>query len=215
MQLQLALFDEPLVAPPAVPDLKTGRSGTFVDNMALPVHRWFRYSAGFAAEWVGQVLDDWRIGAGQVVLDPFAGSGTVPVVCDNRGIRSVGVEAHPIVARICRAKLSWNTPIDRFLRFAEDVIRVSQDAQHAPVAYPTLIQRSFDADVLKTLDGFRTAWLALDDKSPESELVWLAITAILRPTSSREPLNGSTSSRTKQRARSFLHCLPFSSNWKS
>jgi hypothetical protein len=29
------------------------RSNTtaFVDNMVLPVHRWFRYSAGFSAEW--------------------------------------------------------------------------------------------------------------------------------------------------------------------
>ena len=29
-----------------------GRSGAFVDNMVLPVHRWFRYSAGFSADWV-------------------------------------------------------------------------------------------------------------------------------------------------------------------
>ena len=29
--------------------LQTTRSGTFVDNMKLPIHRWFRYSAGFSA----------------------------------------------------------------------------------------------------------------------------------------------------------------------
>ena len=27
------------------------RSGSFVDNMRLPIHRWFRYSAGFSAAW--------------------------------------------------------------------------------------------------------------------------------------------------------------------
>ncbi|NET73595.1 MAG: DNA modification methylase, partial [Sphaerospermopsis sp. SIO1G2] len=26
-------------------------SGTFADNMKLPIHRWFRYSAGFSAAW--------------------------------------------------------------------------------------------------------------------------------------------------------------------
>ncbi|MDX8414383.1 MAG: hypothetical protein R8J85_09885 [Mariprofundales bacterium] len=31
---------------------KIARSGTFTDNMKLPIHRWFRYSAGFSAEWV-------------------------------------------------------------------------------------------------------------------------------------------------------------------
>ncbi|RFQ07677.1 DNA modification methylase, partial [Pseudomonas sp. ATCC 13867] len=27
---------------------RSARSGTFTDNMKLPVHRWFRYSAGFS-----------------------------------------------------------------------------------------------------------------------------------------------------------------------
>jgi hypothetical protein len=184
MQLQLTLFDDPLVARLEVPNLKTARSGTFVDNMALPVHRWFRYSAGFAAEWVGQVLDEWQVNRGQIVLDPFAGSGTVPAVCDARGINGIGVEAHPMVARICRAKLTWDTPLDRFTRFAGEVVKRSQDINLAPFAYSELIQRSFDADALVALDKLRAAWLALDDRSPESELVWLAITAILRPTSS-------------------------------
>jgi hypothetical protein len=184
MQLQLTLFDDPSLLGRTVPDLKVARSGTFVDNMALPVHRWFRYSAGFAAEWVGQVLDGWHLGAGHVVLDPFAGSGTVPVVCDGRGIRSVGVEAHPMVARICKAKLSWNTPVDRFARFASEVIERSHGVERTLAAHPSLIQRSFDADALAALDVLKAAWLALDDKSPESELVWLAITAILRQTAS-------------------------------
>lgn len=38
-----------------IPDSRTAaikaRSGTFTDNMKLPIHRWFRYSAGFSAEW--------------------------------------------------------------------------------------------------------------------------------------------------------------------
>ncbi len=151
--------------------------------MALPVHRWFRYSAGFAAEWVGQVLDDWRVRPGQVVLDPFAGSGTVPVVCDGRGIRSVGVEAHSMVARICKTKLSWNTPVDRFVRFANEITKRARIVECESSAYPLLVQRSFDADTLAVLDGLKSAWFALNDNSPEAELVWLAITAILRPTS--------------------------------
>lgn len=182
--MQLSLFGEPLIAASEAPDLRAARSGTFVDNMSLPVHRWFRYSAGFAADWVGQVLDDWRVGTRQVVLDPFAGSGTVQVVCDNRGIKSIGVEAHPMVARICKAKLSWITPIDRFARFANEVVRISHDIHSTTAQHSLLVQRSFDADTLTVLDGLKAAWLALNDNSPEAELVWLAITAILRPTSS-------------------------------
>lgn len=183
--MQLTLFDDPILieSPVIVSDLKTARSGTFTDNMALPIHRWFRYSAGFAAEWVDQVLDEWGIGPQHTVLDPFAGSGTVSIVCDTRGVTSIGVEAHPVVARICQAKLSWATAVDRFASFADLVLKAANCRGAAVETYPPLVQRSFDADALLMLDALKSAWSDLDDRSPESELVWLAITAILRPTS--------------------------------
>ncbi len=129
MQAQLALFAN---EPQTEPDLKTARSGTFVDNMSLPVHRWFRYSAGFAAQWVEQVLAAWGIEPGRVVLDPFAGSGTVSVVCDALGVASVGVEAHPVVSRICKAKLLWTTPPDRVAAFAAAVLKRAQNRKGDP-----------------------------------------------------------------------------------
>jgi hypothetical protein len=36
--------------------VKADTSSTFTDNMKLPVHRWFRYSAGFSAQWVESVI---------------------------------------------------------------------------------------------------------------------------------------------------------------
>lgn len=178
--MQQTLFES---SPAVLPDLKVSRSGTFVDNMSLPVHRWFRYSAGFAAPWVKQVLAEWGIKTGHVVLDPFAGSGTVPVVCDTLGIVSVGVEAHPIVSRICRAKLMWATPVECFSDFASRVIESPRSRKSKASDYASLIQRSFDEDALAVLDRLKQAWALLQNKSPESELVWLALTAILRPTS--------------------------------
>lgn len=179
--MQLSLFSETATA---LADLKTARSGTFLDNMALPVHRWFRYSAGFSAEWVEQALATWRLEPHNTVLDPFAGSGTVPLVCEKLGIKSIGVEAHPVVARICQAKLQWATSVEQFTSLAE---RVSQDArcwQGQGFEYPTLIQRSFDPELLVHLDAFKRAWQVHADQSPAAELVWLAITAILRSCSS-------------------------------
>jgi len=54
---QLSLLDLPMcVTVPNKTAAHSTRSGTFTDNMKLPVHRWFRYSAGFSAEWVESVL---------------------------------------------------------------------------------------------------------------------------------------------------------------
>lgn len=180
MLKQLMLFDDPTEAPP---DLKLARSGTFVDNMSLPIHRWFRYSAGFAAQWVEEVLAKWSIQPGQTVLDPFAGSGTVPVVCDSLGIASVGVEAHPVVVRICRNKLMWASDPGRLRELGAKVLKHARDVAPDISVYPELIHRSYDPDVLSTLDSLKTAWMRMHDSSPESELGWLALTSILRATS--------------------------------
>ncbi len=180
MQSQLMLFADDRQT---MPDTKSSRSGTFVDNMALPIHRWFRYSAGFAAPWVEQVLADWRIGKQHLVLDPFAGSGTVPVVCDMLGIPSLGVEAHPVVSRICKAKLLWTTSPERFGAWAANVVRQAEKETTRIAGYPPLIERSYDPDALAFLEKLKSSWLQLQDRSQESELVWLALTAILRPTS--------------------------------
>jgi hypothetical protein len=183
LQTQLTLFDD---FAKETPDLKLARSGTFVDNMLLPVHRWFRYSAGFAAPWVEKVMVDWGMAPGHVILDPFVGSGTVPVVCDTLRINSIGVEAHPVVARICKAKLLWASDPSRLGRFATEVLkRAHARAPQVPdlSAYPQLIHRSYDTEALTFLDSLKSAWSSLRDSSPESELVWLALTAILRQTS--------------------------------
>jgi hypothetical protein len=180
MQTQLTLFED---VGGTTADPKVSRSGTFVDNMSLPVHRWFRYSAGFAAQWVEQVLGEWGITDQHLVLDPFAGSGTVSVVCDGLGIPSLGVEAHPVVSRICKAKLLWTVPPERFAGFAARVLEEARTRESRTADYPPLIRKSYDPDALASLDTLKSSWLHLQDKSAESELTWLALTAILRPTS--------------------------------
>lgn len=36
--------------------LQTNTTSTFIDNMSLPIHRWFRYTAGFSAQWVEETV---------------------------------------------------------------------------------------------------------------------------------------------------------------
>jgi hypothetical protein len=148
--------------------------------MALPVHRWFRYSAGFSAEWVEQLLASWQISPECIVLDPFAGSGTVAIACEKLGLSSIGVEAHPVVGRIGQAKLSWATSSRDFAGLAEQVYNEAHGLLGRHYEYPSLIQRSFETETLAYLDALKAAWQPYSDQSPASELTWLAITAILR-----------------------------------
>ncbi len=83
-------------------------SCTFIDNMKLPVHRRFRFSAGFSAQWVETIISKFQEQGETTVLDPFAGSGTTLLVSERLGVECFGIEAHPFVARIARAKHSRN-----------------------------------------------------------------------------------------------------------
>jgi hypothetical protein len=162
----------------------TSRSGTFVNNMKLPVHRWFRYSAGFSAEWVSSLLLEKKLLRPDcMVLDPFAGIGTTLIAADSCGIRSIGFETHPFVGRIARAKLeSLKLSPQDLQKFLNDFLsRVSQCHDLLPHQIPSLIERCYTVQSLTELYTFKHIFLEEFDRgTPESEILWLIITSILR-----------------------------------
>lgn len=178
-QAVLDLFDDDIETQAVAPNLRVvGHTSNFLDNMRLPIHRWFRYSAGFSAEWVKRLLAE-RKGAELRVLDPFVGSGTTCLACDEMGVESYGLEAHPFVYRVAKAKLSYTADPERFLAKAESAFRFAREAQAAN-SYPELIQKCFGAETLGFLDRFRQAVEAEQDGTPEARLLWLALVASLR-----------------------------------
>jgi hypothetical protein len=173
---QLELYGTPDAA---TADLKDTTS-TFSDNLSLPIHRWFRYSAGFSATWVNTVIMAQKALNRERVLDPFAGSGTTILEAERCGCESMGIEAHPFVARITRAKLKWRSNVRTFEKFAQ---RTLQYASANPVhldSLPLLMTKCFPEETLTRLYSLRSAWTQLNDNSPASELTWLVLMSILR-----------------------------------
>jgi len=161
--------------------ISRGRSSTFIDNMRLPIHRWFRYSAGFSAEWVQQEVSS-RMGTTRV-LDPFLGSGTTCLACDVMGVSSIGVESHPFVRRVAQTKLAYTADVAQFDRRATAAFEFARNAVARVERYPALIQKCFGEESLDYLDRFRQAVESQLDGSPESELLWLALVCSLRSVS--------------------------------
>jgi hypothetical protein len=180
---QRTLFDMDTVVPITRSKLN-GRSGAFVDNMALPVHRWFRYSAGFSADWVRSLVRESRGASSSfVVLDPFSGVGTTLLACDAENIQSWGFETHPFVYRIANAKLrgihvDLSVLRSVFQRFADSIPQMSAIELDKT---PPLLAKCYTPEALSLLFAMRDLFLSeFDRKTPESELLWLVLTAILR-----------------------------------
>lgn len=157
-------------------------TSTFADNLSLPIHRWFRYSAGFSAVWARQIIEQEKEKGRSAVLDPFSGSGTTIIEGESAGLRSIGIEAHPFVARIARAKLKWRSEVPAFRKFATGVLDHAMNL--APKIKlndpPKLLNQCFPPEILERLFALRQAWSQAHDDTPASELSWLALIAILR-----------------------------------
>jgi len=172
-QNQMALFEiDDGIAP--------GGSSTFINNMALPVHRWFRYSAGFSAEWVEWFVAQQRSRGEIRLLDPFAGSATTLLSAEDLGVASIGIESHPFICRVAKAKLLRHEDPVAYREFATAVYRRAEGRPGNLEKYPDLIRRCYTDNALLGLDRLRTSFESYADGSAASELTWLTLVSILR-----------------------------------
>ncbi len=78
-------------------------SGTFRPNKNEPVHRWFPYLEGYSRQLVEYELRNRQ--AGEVVYDPFGGSGTTPLTAVMNGLDGLYSEINPVMSLIAQTKM--------------------------------------------------------------------------------------------------------------
>lgn len=102
------------------------RSRNQIQEEDLPVHQWYRFVLSFPPHLVRHYLARFGIGPGQVVLDPFCGTGTTLVECKKLGVDSVGMEANPIAHFASSVKTSWDVEPEMLLDHALAVARQTE-----------------------------------------------------------------------------------------
>src|SRR6266704_6769159 len=133
--------------------LKSDTASTFLDNLALPVHRWFRYSAGFSALWVRQLIEQEKCNGRPRVFDPFSGSGTLLLEGELCNVNAMGVEAHPFVARVAKAKLHWQQSPRAFRDYAFSILEQAQKNEVDISDSPKLIKNCYPPETLIRLES--------------------------------------------------------------
>jgi SAM-dependent methyltransferase len=127
---------------------------------------------------------------GEVILDPFCGSGTVLVEARLAGRAAVGVDANPLAVRLARLKLTATTPDQRarWIDAAREVA-VFADARRKARAGPTHRYGPQDValfapHVLLEMDGLRAGLDRVEDTEARTALE-LVLSAILTKVSRR------------------------------
>jgi len=167
--------------------------GTFKDSLRAPIHNWFTYPAGFSYKAVESSIHKHSIKSGQVIYDPFMGSGTTNLVAKKLGIHSYGVEAHPFIFRITKTKMNWE--IDRgeiahALREIEAQVRTRKKSFNGTdiqiflqKEFPELVLKCYENDTLLDLLFIRNAITEGVFSQEIKDLFFVGLTSILRQVS--------------------------------
>ena len=133
--------------------MKTGRKHG--SDSRSPFDSWFRYPAGFSLQTLDLAFAEVSSAPAGAILDPFAGVATVGTRAAAEGRGFVGIEAHPLVARIALLKLRRPADPALLVRAAEEVAARAEPIE--PVGEAELVTRSFSPQILAELIGLRAA----------------------------------------------------------
>lgn len=89
-------------------------------------HDWYRFVLSFPPHLVREYLDRFGVGARDLLLDPFCGTGTTLVECRKQGIPAIGVEANPMACFASRVKVDWSIDPDELIENAERIARLTR-----------------------------------------------------------------------------------------
>lgn len=132
------------------------------------VHDWYRFVLSFPPHLVRDYLQRFNITPSHTVLDPFCGTGTVIVECKKLGIRSVGVEAHPMAYFASEVKTSWSIDSKRLVQHAERVAAATAEclAREGIEDNPVFLVGQQGIHTLRTLSAENAGLLLAGSISP-------------------------------------------------
>ena len=152
--------------------LDLGEYVTFKPNKDVPRHRWFYFKEGFSRDLVIYLLNRFKVGGDEWVLDPFMGVGTTPLTCREIGVNTIGVEISPLFKLISQAKIE-DYDVEEVKRYYMD-IREHRERVDLSSVHP-LLKRAFTKNNL--IDIFRVR--AAVEKIPKEKYRNLFYVAIL------------------------------------
>ena len=91
------------------PLINSGYSNA-LNSKDFPRQRWYFIKEAFSPKLVEKAIEQSECQEGDIIVDPFCGSGTVPLVASTNGYRGIGIEVNPFLAFVANTKLLQSPP---------------------------------------------------------------------------------------------------------
>lgn len=144
------------------------------------IHRWYLFPHSFTGDLVHALVDEWKLGRHDRVLDPFAGAGTTLLAAKERNIPGMGYDLSPL------AVLASNTKVATFRR---DQLETTWQALQKSLRqggslslrriYPELVRKALPEGRLESLDAIATCIENMDCLLLERDFFLLALISII------------------------------------
>lgn len=133
-----------------------------------PVHEWYRFVLSFPPHLVRNYIEKFDLTKGQIILDPFCGTGTTLVEAKKLGIASVGVEANAMAHFAAQVKTDWNVDPRQLVDYGQTVANsVRELRQEALLEYDNRhMGISVYEGQLRSLDAEQSRLLIKNSISP-------------------------------------------------
>jgi hypothetical protein len=142
----MSLFPNEQIGPLREHDARKNR----LSRADEPFHNWYRFVLAFPPHLVRDYVHRWDLQKGNVILDPFCGTGTTVVESKLMGLHSIGIEMNPVAAFASRVKSNFDSNPDALLQAGQRIMSEARSGMEdgyeqdiiAPEALRLLIKHS-------------------------------------------------------------------------
>ena len=130
---------------------KYGKDVHFINNKGEPFYRWYPFVEGFSGNIVKAIINELDYEP-RLCLDPFSGSGTTPLACQEMEVKCLSFELNPFLYDVSRAKL-YTGYTESYFKKLIGAIEQSLETYCEARAYPQI-----DTQTLFEKEGL-TRWI--------------------------------------------------------
>lgn len=161
---------------------KYSNAVNFSENQNVPFHKWFRYREGFSGNLVKELIRESGALKDDVIVDPFSGSGTTPVVAALGGYSGLGIDVNPLTVYIANVKMRQFTK--KVLQTCKEMLNHLHTLRPQEVGRFSEIERYFTPSNFRQLNALRGFIDEIDDDDVKS-IMLVSFLCIIEPCSNR------------------------------